>query len=180
MPGGGVGTYDVFMKIGDISGESVDDKHRDWIEVLSFNWEATQALTGGTIAAQDFSFVLKVDKSSPLLFKYFATGGKIDNAIIAVRKAGDRLDFMEYKLTDVIVSSFSPATHARTPSQDLQVTGGVPGAITNVVQATTGGTGDAVAAAGFNFRAQKVKYTVLALDGSPVSFELNFSRGDIT
>lgn len=180
MPGGGIGSYDVFMKIGNIAGESVDDKHRDWIEVLSFSWDASQATTGGTIAAQDFSFVLKVDKSSPLLFKYFATGSKVDSAVVAVRKAGDsRGDFMEYKLKDVIITSFSPSTRGGFTGPESHQAGGVPGSIANVVQATTGGSGDAVAAAGFNFRPQAVTYTVVGLDGQPVSFELNFTRGDI-
>ena len=30
---------DVFMKIDGISGESVDLQYKDWIEVLSLNWE---------------------------------------------------------------------------------------------------------------------------------------------
>lgn len=37
---------DIFAKIGDIKGESLDDKHKDEIEVLSFSWGV--ANTGGT------------------------------------------------------------------------------------------------------------------------------------
>ena len=29
---------DIFAKLGDIKGESSDDKHKDEIEVLSFSW----------------------------------------------------------------------------------------------------------------------------------------------
>ena len=29
---------DIFAKIGDIKGESTDDKHKDEIEVLSYSW----------------------------------------------------------------------------------------------------------------------------------------------
>ena len=29
---------DYFLKIDGIDGESQDDKHKDWIEVLSFSW----------------------------------------------------------------------------------------------------------------------------------------------
>ncbi|KAF5407941.1 MAG: hypothetical protein Udaeo2_19210 [Candidatus Udaeobacter sp.] len=29
---------DIFAKLGDIKGESIDDKHKDEIEVLSFSW----------------------------------------------------------------------------------------------------------------------------------------------
>jgi bacteriocin-like protein len=31
------GAYDAFLKIDGIPGESTDDKHKDWIEILSFN-----------------------------------------------------------------------------------------------------------------------------------------------
>src|SRR6266542_440274 len=163
--------YDVFMKIDAIPGESADDKHRDWIEVLSFSWGAETALSSG-IAAQDFNFVLKVDKSSPLLFKYFSTASKIESAIVAVRKAGKGQQelFMEYKLKDVIITSFSPSTRGEISGPAPHLAGGVPGAITDVVGATTGTSGDAVAAAGFAFRPQAVRYTVVGLDGQPVYF----------
>ena len=50
-----VSASDIFLKIGDIKGESVDDKHKDWIEVLSWSW-GTSTGTGktkrGTVAPQ--------------------------------------------------------------------------------------------------------------------------------
>ncbi len=38
---------DIFAKIGDIKGESLDDKHKDEIEVLSWSWGVTNAGCGG-------------------------------------------------------------------------------------------------------------------------------------
>ena len=41
-------TDDIFAKLGDIKGESLDAKHKDEIEVLSFSWGvATPPPTGG-------------------------------------------------------------------------------------------------------------------------------------
>ena len=41
---------DIFAKIGDIKGESPDDKHKDEIEVLSFSWGvANPANVGGGV-----------------------------------------------------------------------------------------------------------------------------------
>ena len=37
---------DIFAKIGDIKGESLDDKHKDEIEVLSWSWGVTNAGEG--------------------------------------------------------------------------------------------------------------------------------------
>ena len=34
---------DIFAKIGDIKGESLDDKHKDEIEVLSWSWGVSNA-----------------------------------------------------------------------------------------------------------------------------------------
>jgi hypothetical protein len=35
------GASDIFAKLGDIKGESMDDKHKDEIEVLSYSWGVT-------------------------------------------------------------------------------------------------------------------------------------------
>ena len=36
--------FDTFMKVDGIPGESQDDKHKDWIELLSFSHSFTQPL----------------------------------------------------------------------------------------------------------------------------------------
>ena len=33
--------FDAFLKIDGIPGESTDDKHKDWIEILSFDFGMT-------------------------------------------------------------------------------------------------------------------------------------------
>ena len=39
---------DIFAKIGDIKGESVDAKHKDEIEVLSWSWGVSNSGSGAT------------------------------------------------------------------------------------------------------------------------------------
>ena len=34
---------DIFLKIGDIKGESTDDKHKDTIDVLAWSWGVNQS-----------------------------------------------------------------------------------------------------------------------------------------
>ena len=41
-------TTDIFAKIGDIKGESLDIKHKDEIEVLSFSWGVANAGPSGS------------------------------------------------------------------------------------------------------------------------------------
>ena len=106
---------DIFAKIGDIKGESLDSKHKDEIDVLSFSWGASQsgagAATGGAGAGkvqfQDFHFTTRTSKASPLLLKACATGEHIKEATITVRKAGDKpVEFLILKMNDILISSY--------------------------------------------------------------------------
>ncbi len=106
---------DIFAKLGDIKGESQDDKHKDEIEVLSFSWGVASSggTTGGGGGAgkatfQDLSIIHRIDKASPLLLKACATGAHIKDAIITHRKAGKgQQEYLIVKLNDVIITGVS-------------------------------------------------------------------------
>jgi type VI secretion system secreted protein Hcp len=107
---------DIFAKLGDIKGESLDDKHKDEIEVLSYSWGVANAGSmgygsgGGEGKAQfhDLSFTHKIDKSSPVLMQACATGVHLKEATITHRKAGKgQQEFLVIKMNDVIVTSVS-------------------------------------------------------------------------
>jgi type VI secretion system secreted protein Hcp len=104
---------DIFAKLGDIKGESLDSKHKDEIEVLSYSWGVTNAGSmahgsgggEGKATFHDLSFVHKIDKSSPVLMKACATGEHIKEATITHRKAGkEQHEYLIVKLNDVIVT----------------------------------------------------------------------------
>jgi type VI secretion system secreted protein Hcp len=53
--------FDAFIKIKDIDGESTDEQHKDWIEVISFNHGVSQqvsttASSAGGASAERASF----------------------------------------------------------------------------------------------------------------------------
>ena len=105
---------DIFAKIGDIKGESIDAKHKDEVEVLSWSWgvqqsgSITQGSGGGAGKANfnDFNFTHRVDKSSPILMRACATGEHIKDATITVRKAGKgQQEFLIIKMNDVLITS---------------------------------------------------------------------------
>ena len=104
---------DIFAKIGDIKGESLDSKHKDEVEILSWSWGVMQTGTlahggggAGKARFQDFVFTHHIDKASPLLMKSCATGTHIKDATITVRKAGKgQQEFYTVKLTDILISS---------------------------------------------------------------------------
>ena len=103
---------DIFAKIGDIKGGSLDDKHKDEIEIMSWSWGLTNSgsITGGGGEARkasfhDFSFVHNIDKASPVLMQACATGAHLKDATVSVRKAGQpRHEYMIVKMNDVIIT----------------------------------------------------------------------------
>jgi type VI secretion system secreted protein Hcp len=104
---------DIFAKIGDIKGESLDDKHKDEIEVQSFSWGVTNSgsmASGsgggeGKATFHDLSFVHNIDKASPVLMQACATGVHMKEATITHRKAGKgQQEFLVVKMNDVIIT----------------------------------------------------------------------------
>jgi type VI secretion system secreted protein Hcp len=115
--------FDAFLKIDGIDGESQDDKHKDWVEVLSFSCGASQPSagsrsSGGAASAervnlQDFSVVKTLDKASPKLALHCCNGKHIKEVKVELcRATGDKQKYMEYKMSDVIVSSVRPGGSA--------------------------------------------------------------------
>ena len=108
---------DIFAKLGDIKGESLDSKHKDEVEVLSWSWGVSQSgimahgSGGGAGKANfnDFNFTHHIDKASPILMRACATGEHIKEATITVRKAGKgQQEFMIIKMNDVIITGVAP------------------------------------------------------------------------
>jgi type VI secretion system secreted protein Hcp len=106
---------DYFLKIDGIPGESGDAKHKDEIQLLSYNFGESQAGTfadgggggAGKVQMQDFHFTMNVNKASPKLFLACATGQHIKSAVLCCRKAGkDQQDYLKVCFTDVLVSSY--------------------------------------------------------------------------
>ena len=111
--------FDAFLKIEGIDGESLDDKHKNWIEIQSYSMGVSQMGGGsrsssGAASAQradfsDFAVVKYLDKTSPKLFQHCADGKHIPTITLQLHRAtGEKQKYMEYKLSDVIVSSYQP------------------------------------------------------------------------
>jgi type VI secretion system secreted protein Hcp len=114
--------FDAFMKIEGVDGESSDEAHDKWIEVLSYSHgvsqpvssaSATGGRTGGRADFQDFNIVKTVDAATPELNIKCAKGEHIPKMEMELCLAsGDKHTFMKYTLEDVIVSSISPGGSA--------------------------------------------------------------------
>ncbi|HEY2023142.1 type VI secretion system tube protein Hcp [Paraburkholderia sp.] len=108
---------DMFMKLGDIKGESQDKAHKEEIEVLAWSWGLSQSGTmhmgtgggAGKVSVQDLSFTKYSDKASPPIMAACTKGTHIDKAVLTVRKAGgdNPLEYYKITLEGLLVSAYS-------------------------------------------------------------------------
>ena len=90
------GAVDAFLKLTGIKGESIDSKHKDEIDVLSWSWGAgtdpalsTSARGAGAArpCVKDFTFTHRFDAASPLLLTSAISGNTIPEGTLTIRKA---------------------------------------------------------------------------------------------
>jgi type VI secretion system secreted protein Hcp len=107
---------DMFIKIGDVKGESKDHKHGGEIDVLAWSWGLSNSGTAhvgtgagaGKVNVQDISFTHYIDKASPSLMLACCNGKHFPEATLTVRKAGEQpVEYVTMKLTDLLITSIS-------------------------------------------------------------------------
>ncbi len=111
--------FDAFLKIDGVPGESTDSAHKDWIEILSYshglNQKSSGSMSSGGGASAErcdhapFTVVKTMDKASPLLALKCCSGEHIKTVLVSLNRAGgDKVQYMEYKMTDVMITSYQP------------------------------------------------------------------------
>jgi type VI secretion system secreted protein Hcp len=106
---------DYFLQIAGVEGESIDAKHKGWIDVDSWSWgenrPAPPATGGGggagKVQMQDLHFVSRLSKASPKLFLACATGQHFKEAKLVGRKAGKtQQEFLSFTFSDVLITGY--------------------------------------------------------------------------
>lgn len=108
--------FNAFLQIEGIKGESTDDGHKEWIEVLEYQYGLSQQSLGQTSAGggrgagkadfKDFVLFKLVDKASPDLALYCANGKIIPKVTLDLQMAaGKSHNQAKVVLTNVMVSS---------------------------------------------------------------------------
>ncbi len=108
--------FDVFLKIDGIPGESTDDKHKDWIEILSVKHGMTQPASstrssaGGATAErtnhEDYEVVKYLDKASPKIFESLCKGTHHKSVDLEFCRAGGNKElYMKINMEEVLISS---------------------------------------------------------------------------
>lgn len=107
---------DMFLKLGDLKGESRDSAKTDEIDVLAWSWGMSNSGTAhmgtgagaGKVNVQDLSVTKYVDLSSAQLFLACCNGKHFATAVLTVRKAGENpLEYIVITMTDVMVVAVS-------------------------------------------------------------------------
>lgn len=107
---------DIFIKLGNIEGESRDDKHAKEIDVLQWGWGLSQSGSAhqasgagaGKVKVQDLTFTKYVDKATTALVLAACKGTHYDKAVLTVRKAGDKpLEYLKITMEDLLVTNIS-------------------------------------------------------------------------
>lgn len=124
---------DAFLKIGDVKGECKDAEYKEWIEVLSWSWGATQlgtashgtGLGASKVQLQDFSFNMHFCSASPELLLSCCTGHHYPLATLVMRKPtgkdGGQKKFLEFTFKDVLVSSYQTGGSEGLPVEALSL-----------------------------------------------------------
>jgi type VI secretion system secreted protein Hcp len=105
---------DIFMKIDDVKGESADANHKGEIDVVSWSWGAMQqgssSIGGGSSSGKsvvaDLKFIVKVEKSVPVLLAMCLTGKPFNQAQLVCRKStGNKpLEFVKVIMKGGLIS----------------------------------------------------------------------------
>jgi type VI secretion system secreted protein Hcp len=129
--------FDAFLRVDGIQGESTDDKHQGWIELLSYSHEAKQpasstASSSGGASSERVTFgavsVSKlVDKASPKLLEACCTGRHIKEVIIEVCRAGgnNKEKYLEIRMEKVLISGYTHQGSGQFPIEGISFHPGV-------------------------------------------------------
>ena len=119
---------DFLLKIEGVDGESQDVKFKGAMEIDSWSWGETNTGTmhsgggggGGKVSMQDFHFVKKFDKASPVIMEACSTGKHIAKAELIGRKAGgEQHVYFHWTFTDILISSFQTGASGVNPTDSI-------------------------------------------------------------
>src|SRR3954466_15826067 len=144
---------DMFLKLGDIKGESKVDGHAGEIELMSWSWGATQSgstrgisgLTAGKVNVQDLTFTKLLDTATPNHIGAVCSGQAYPTATLICEKSSGNgkkpVQYLKISMKDVLISSYA--------------VGGSGGSDTHTETIT------------LNFGAVQTAYTPMKPDGTP-------------
>ena len=114
---------DMFLKVPNIPGESLDDRHANEIDVLSWSWGLTGQKTAGACVG-DIKVVKFIDAASSGFMIALTVGQNLGEVVLTARKAGKgQQEFLIVKMQDVTVSAVTTAlaTDTAIPTENVSL-----------------------------------------------------------
>jgi type VI secretion system Hcp family effector len=118
-PPAALAAADAFLRIEGVEGQSMDPKHKGWIEVESYSLGASSASVlgkgasgggAGKAGVHAFSITKTTDKVSAQLMLAAASGKHFKKVVLQIRKpGGDLQPYLTYTFGDVFITSFTPS-----------------------------------------------------------------------
>lgn len=123
----------IFLKYGDLKGETTQLAHKEWIEISSFQWGVGRGISSGVgggskreataPSVSEITLTKTFDVSSPLLLKE-AVGGKAVTAKIEMTQtdnSGKHVAYQKYILSNALISGYSISSGGDRPSESVSL-----------------------------------------------------------
>lgn len=118
---------DYFLKLEGIQGESVDEKHKNEIQIMSWSWGASNvssvAGTGGSGAGKadlsDLGVMAYFDKSTPKFFKSVCKGDHIPSGTLTATKGGADKPYLKVDFKELFVTSLQLSASSEIPTVSI-------------------------------------------------------------
>ena len=123
----------IFLKYGDIKGETTQVTHKGWIELSSFQFGVGRGISSGVggggkressaPSVSEISVTKTLDVSSTLLLKH-ALGEPAVIAKIEVTQTdnnGKHVSYQKYELTNTLISGYSISSGGERPSESFSL-----------------------------------------------------------
>jgi type VI secretion system secreted protein Hcp len=161
--------FDAFLKIAGLDGETSDELNAGATELKGYQWRVDQprsasASSVGSLSAEranfgEFIAIMPTSKITPKLAQACASGEHYGNLTLTLYRAGgDKQPYMEYKLTDVMVTSFSAGgvstDEEKVPTESVSFSYGQI-ELKYTQTKVAGGKGSGNVAAGWDLKANK-------------------------
>jgi type VI secretion system secreted protein Hcp len=115
---------DIFLKLDGIRGESADELHKEWIDVLSFSWGLTTPTDSrsGRAVFGPLSYTQLLDAAVPATFLAAASAEVIKRVTLdLVRPGEDRTTFFQMDFNDVQITSLNMTGNVRSDRPEVAV-----------------------------------------------------------
>ncbi|MEE3936494.1 type VI secretion system tube protein Hcp [Pseudomonas viridiflava] len=111
-------SFDAFMKVDGVEGESLDADHNGWVELLSYHYDAIQSISqtasssggasAGGVSLGDFQISKYVDRATPKLFELCCRGSHLKTVTVRIHRAGaEKFKYMDIVLEEVLIATVS-------------------------------------------------------------------------